>query len=398
MTATLIEEPKRTNKKVYPPARNTQHRKRGLGGRIAGFVAAIQTLLFVGHLFVYKTWMFFSLPATRSEARAFEVALALLSVSFVAASLLAFRFDNPFVRVFYSLSAAWLGVLNYLVIGAIACWAIYGAQVAFGLPFWRPEIVAVLFGAAILVALFGIVNASWVRVRRITVRLEGLPAAWRNRTAALLTDLHLGHVRSRGFMARIVNLIRDENPDIVFIAGDLYDGGKSDPEKMVAPWKQFSPPFGTYFVTGNHEGFSNPSRYLEAVRQAGIRALENERVDVDGLQILGVSYRDSTDPQRFESILHDAELDRRRASILLLHVPHGLAITASRGVTLQLSGHTHNGQLFPFTWFTRRVFGQFTYGLNRFGGLTIYTSSGAGTWGPPLRVGTRPEIVLIGFE
>jgi predicted MPP superfamily phosphohydrolase len=91
-------------------------------------------------------------------------------------------------------------------------------------------------------------------------------------------------------------------------------------------------------------------------------------------------------------------VDRNRASVLLSHAPHELAIAEKAGISLQLSGHTHGGQIFPFTWFTERIFGKYTYGLERFGDLMVYTSSGAGTWGPPMRVGTRPEIVLIQFE
>ena len=98
------------------------------------------------------------------------------------------------------------------------------------------------------------------------------------------------------------------------------------------------------------------------------------------------------------SILRRAELDRERASILLTHAPSGLPIAEEEGISLQLSGHTHGGQIFPFTWIVSRVWGQFTYGLKRLGNLLVYTSSGTGTWGPPMRVGTKPEIVLIEFE
>jgi predicted MPP superfamily phosphohydrolase len=151
-------------------------------------------------------------------------------------------------------------------------------------------------------------------------------------------------------------------------------------------------------VTGNHEEFSDSTKYLEAVTRSGIRVLNNEKVTVDGLQIVGVQDRDQANADRFRTILQRADLDRNRASILLAHVPHRLAIAEKEGVSLQLSGHTHGGQIFPFTWFTRRVFREFTYGLKRFGELLVYTSSGAGTWGPPMRVGTRPEILLIEFE
>ncbi len=121
-------------------------------------------------------------------------------------------------------------------------------------------------------------------------------------------------------------------------------------------------------------------------------------VTIDGLQIAGVSYSDSGSPIRLRAILESLHLDPGRASILLNHVPSRLSIVEQAGISLQISGHTHSGQLFPFTFFTRRAFGNFTYGLHRFGKLQVYTSSGAGSWGPPMRVGTRPEVVLFTFE
>lgn len=366
--------------------------------RFVVFASTIQSLLFLGHWFLYETWIFFLPPSSTHELRALQLTLAVLSVSFVASSILAFRFNNRLVRAFYTLAAAWMGVLNFAVLSAGSCWIVYGAALLLRAPVGRREIGCVLFGFAILLSVYGILNASWVRVKRITVKLPHLPESWRGRTAALLTDVHLGHVRGRAFMARLIGKIRKLRPDVVFVAGDLYDGGKVDADALASPWKEASPPFGTFFVTGNHEGFSNPSRYINAVKAAGVRALESERIDVDGLQLLGVSYADSREAGQYRAILENARLDPDRASILLLHVPQGMAITETFGVSLQLSGHTHGGQLFPFTWFTSRVFGDYTYGLNRFGGMLVYTSCGAGTWGPPMRVGTRPEIVLIRFD
>jgi hypothetical protein len=173
---------------------------------------------------------------------------------------------------------------------------------------------------------------------------------------------------------------------------------KTDPNLLAAPFKELSPPFGVYYATGNHDEFGDTAQYIEALTRAGVRVLANEKVIVDGVAIVGVLYGDSTYPIRLRARLEAMRPGPGQASILLNHVPTRLPIVEEAGFSLQISGHTHCGQLFPFTWFTRRVFGNFTYGLQRFGALQVYTSCGAGTWGPPMRVGTYPEMVLLQFE
>jgi predicted MPP superfamily phosphohydrolase len=266
-----------------------------------------------------------------------------------------------------------------------------------GLHLERSALAGLLFGLAILASLYGLANARLTRITRITVKLPHLPGSWRGRVAALVSDVHLGHVNGLGFMRRIVARLTRLKPDVVFITGDLYDGTKVDAAALASPWKDISPAWGTYFITGNHEEFSDPSGYLEAVQRAGVRALQNEKVVVDGLQVVGVHFHESTNADRFRSILKNASIERERASILLSHAPHALSIAEEAGISMQLSGHTHGGQIFPFTWFTQRIFGAYTYGLKRFGEMWVYTTTGAGTWGPPMRVGTKPEIVLIEF-
>jgi hypothetical protein len=369
-----------------------------LRARIAAFVVIIQAILSLGHWFVYETWKFFAPTSAAGVTLALRAPLAVLSVSFVAASLLSFRYYNIFVRIFYALAAVWIGLLNFLFMAACACWIAYPLVELSGLRISRPVVAGVLFGLAALTTLWGIINASWARVKRISVALPNLPDSWRGRVAALVTDTHLGHVRGRRFIRRIVTMLRRIEPDIIFIGGDLYDGTKVEPDRFAEPWKEVSPRFGTYFVTGNHEEFSDPSKYFDALSRAGVRVLNSQRVIVDGLQILGVRYRHSLDSMRFRSVLEQAQLDRNRASIMISHVPHRLAIAEQCGVSLQLSGHTHGGQIIPGTWITRRIFGEYTHGLKRFGKMLVYTSFGTGTWGPPMRVGTHAEIVLITFE
>jgi uncharacterized protein len=364
---------------------------------IAGAVAVIQTVLFLAHYFLYQTWTF-STPETTTETLWIGLALTILSVSFVAASLLAFRYTNPALRAFYRVSAIWLGLLTFLFVAGLVSWATLGvAKVAgFHLNFHR--LVKWLFGSATVIGLFGVANASWTRITRLTVRLANLPDAWRGRKAALVSDLHLGHVRNGNFLRRLVAKILNETPDAIFIAGDLYDGTYIDAHKAAQPLSELTAPHGVYFVAGNHEQFGDDSKYLEAVESAGVRVLNNEKVEVDGLQIVGVPYRNATRGEHLASALENARLDRDRASILLVHAPDHPAVAEAAGVSLQLSGHTHLGQFLPWTWFARKVYRQFVYGLSRIGSMQVFTSSGVGTWGPPLRLGSNPEIVVLQFE
>jgi hypothetical protein len=376
------------------PARTSS----GVRARIPIFVSVIQSFLFLVHLAVYATWTYFWGALDYSHAAGLRITLAILSVSFVAASLLAHRYFNPMIRAIYTIASVWLGLVSFFFLAACACWIVYGAPLLFGVHLEKRTIAAVCFGLCLLAAISAIVNAAWTRVVRVTVKLPNLPAAWRGRTAAVVSDLHLGHVRNSGFLRRIVRKLSSLRPDVLFIPGDMYDGTAVDLERLAIPWAEFSAPLGSYFITGNHEEFTSPGKYLDAVRQAGIRVLENEKIVLDGLQIAGVDYRDSVNVERFRSILRQMELDRNVASILLVHNPNHLPVAAEAGISLQLSGHTHRGQYFPFTAIVSRIYGKYAYGLNRFGDLAVYTSCGAGTWGPPMRLGSNPEIVLIRFE
>jgi uncharacterized protein len=374
-----------------------------LRSRLFVFVSIVQAILFLGHWFLYVTLAsFFGAPASSAGVK---IALAALSVSFVLASFRAWYSHQPLVRLWYTISAVWIGLASYFLWAAVLCWVVLGISrlLNFG---WQPRWIAViLFGAAALAGLYGLVNAAWLRVKRINIALPNLPQQWRGRVAALVSDTHLGHVRNGRFIQRVVRMLASLKPDVVFLAGDLYDGTAGDFDKLAQPWTALTTPHsppavphGVYYIAGNHEEFYGDAEYHEPLVRAGVRELNNQKVEIDGLQVVGVHYRDAAHPERYRQILRAAALDRNRASVLLLHAPVHLDVAEAEGVSLQLSGHTHGGQFFPFTWIAGRVWGKFIHGLQRLGSLLVYVSYGAGTWGPPMRVGTWPEIVLIKFE
>jgi uncharacterized protein len=365
---------------------------------LIGFIAITQSVLFLTHYLLYETWTFSPTGSETPGALWIKLALGLLSVSFIAASLLAFRYTNAALRAFYRAAAVWMGLVSFLFIAAVSSWIIFGVARLTGLDMNFHRTVELLFGAAVVAGLYGVFNASWTRITRTTVRLANLPAAWHGRRAALISDVHLGHVRNGSFLRRLVAKILREEPDAIFIAGDLYDGTAIDAGRAPEPLNKLIAPHGVYFVAGNHEQFGDDSKYLRAIAATGVRVLSDEKVEVDGLQIVGVPYRNATHNGHFASVLHGVRLDRDRASILLTHAPGHPEIAEAAGVSLQLSGHTHLGQFVPWSWMARRIYRQFVYGLSRIGKMQVFTSSGAGTWGPPLRLGSNPEIVMLEFQ
>ena len=196
----------------------------------------------------------------------------------------------------------------------------------------------------------------------------------------------------------MVTKILKEDPDAIFIAGDLYNGTAIDAQRAAEPLSELVAPQGVYFVAGNHEQFGDDSKYLHAIAAAGVRVLSNEKVEVDGLQIIGVPYRNAAHDGHLAAVLRGIGLDRDRASVPVDPCARFPEVAEAAGVSLRLSGHTHLGQFIPWSWMARRVYRQFVYGLSRIGKMQVFTSSGAGTWGPPLRLGSNPEIVMLEFQ
>jgi predicted MPP superfamily phosphohydrolase len=355
----------------------------------------VSAILFSGTWFTCATWdHFWGTPALPR----WRIVPFFLSAMFLASLLAAMRRSHPTLRLAYRISAVWLGFLNFFLFAAVGCWCAIAISKAFGLGFDRHAILLAFYGLALLAGGGGILNAAWLRVTRVCVQLPHLPAAWHGREVVLMTDLHLGNIRGAGFMRRVVNKVQSLKPYAVFVSGDVFDGPKADYDRLVEPARDLSAPAGVYFVTGNHEEFSDRAKYIDVVERAGMRVLNNQKVTVEGLQILGVHDGEAVEPELFGKMLQAAALDRGRASILLTHRPSNLEIPEAAGVSLQVSGHTHKGQFWPWSWVIFKVHGPFAYGLNRLGNLLVLTSSGAGTWGPPMRVGTKSEIVLIRLE
>jgi hypothetical protein len=343
----------------------------------AAFAVTVQVLFILGHAFFLFTWMQFWSPGHRLV---WIIAVSILAFSFIVASVLAHRYRGSWVRWVYTAASTWLGLATYFFLAACGCWLVWLARQR--LP--DRGVALALYGVAVVVAIYGVINASLVRVRRVEVRLAGLPAGWSGSTLGLVSDLHLGPIRGARLSRTVVQRLNQAAPRLVLIAGDLFDGTPCDAAALLAPWRNLAAP--GYYVAGNHEGYGNEGDYVAAARSAGLRVTGSEAVELTGVQLLGLPYGGRGAIPRF---------DAGRPSIALAHAPEHLEAVADAGVSLLVAGHTHGGQFFPVTLIVRRIYRQFAHGLHRVGGLQVLVSYGVGTWGPPLRVGTHPEMMLI---
>ncbi|MFF5155180.1 metallophosphoesterase [Streptomyces sp. NPDC000348] len=233
------------------------------------------------------------------------------------------------------------------------------------------------------------------RVKRVTVPLAKLPRAAHGYRIAVVSDIHLGPVLGRGFAQKVVDTINSTQPDLIAVVGDLVDGSVKDLGPAAAPLAQLRARHGSFFVTGNHEYFSGAEQWVEEVRRLGLNPLENTRTELPHFDLAGVNDvagEDEGQGPDYAKALGDR--DRARACVLLAHQPVQIHDAVDHGVDLQLSGHTHGGQLFPGN-LVAGLANPTLAGLDRYGDTQLYVSRGAGAWGPPTRVGAPSDITVI---
>jgi predicted MPP superfamily phosphohydrolase len=279
-----------------------------------------------------------------------------------------------------------------LLVGAIA-----GAPNA--LARWTGLAVPAIAG---LVTLWGFVNARRpARVVSVEVPIAGLPLSLQGFTIAQISDIHVGPTIKAPYLRAIVDTVNQLDADVVAVTGDLVDGSVRELSPHVAPLTELRSRHGTFFVTGNHEYYSGAHAWIAELKRLGIRVLLNEHVILQHgsspLVLAGVADYTAhlfdpahrSDPQR---ALAGAPADATR--VLLAHQPRSAEAAERAGFQLQISGHTHGGQFFPWNFFVP-LQQPFTAGLHRLRGLWVYVSRGTGYWGPPKRLGAPSEITRL---
>ncbi|HET9595943.1 MAG TPA: metallophosphoesterase [Anaeromyxobacteraceae bacterium] len=361
------------------------------------------------------------LPEAGRRAAAIFLALAAVAVpaGMIVARRLPFRTTRALAAVLYT----WMGAAFLLFCAVLAAdllrLAAAGARWAIDLaanrtpepadPSRRLFVARAVAGGALLAA--GGATARAVRsatgepeVKEVPVRLRRLPPQLSGFTLAQISDLHVGPTIGEKEVRRVVDLTNGLRPDAIVITGDLVDGTVPELRRATEHLARLRAPHGVYFVTGNHEYYAGVRPWLAELRRLGIRTLGNERavlgdrgpggasIDLAGVDDWSVAHGEDGRWPALEDALRGRDPDR--SLVLLAHQPRGVPEAVSSGVELQLSGHTHGGQIFPWSLVVGAVY-PYSRGLYRHGDGHVYVSCGTGFWGPPMRLGAPSEVAKI---
>jgi predicted MPP superfamily phosphohydrolase len=255
---------------------------------------------------------------------------------------------------------------------------------------------SIAFVLAISCSVYGLWNVFNPRITQMQIKIANLPPEWRGKTLVQLSDIHLGLIHQAEFMQQIVEKTNAIHPDLIVITGDLFNGRDGNLESFLKPINQLQAPKGIFFVTGNHERFLGLREVFSLLLKTRINILDDQTVAIDGLQIVGLGYSSfsgETDIQK--KIQSLPNFKKGLPSVLLYHTPTNTEQAKASGINLQLSGHTHKGQFFLVELFEWMIYKKYYYGLHQEGDFSIYTTSGLGTVGPPMRLNSHSEIVVI---
>jgi predicted MPP superfamily phosphohydrolase len=355
----------------------------------------IFVLSILGSAHFYIWWRFIHAPHLPAPyGLVATLAIILLAPGLPLTLVVARRFSRAQARPILWVAYTWFGCAVYLLLGA----ALTNIATLAGVSARTAALVGVI--AVAVTILYGLIHVQrGPIVRRVTVPLPNLAAP--SYTIVQLTDVHIGWTLGAHFARTVVEKVNALSPDLIVLTGDIVDGHVRELASEVEPLRELSAKDGVYAVTGNHEYYWNVDAWLAHLGSLGIRYLRNEHVVIrDAFTLAGTDDISS----RAMASGHGEDIPRALAgrdpalpTVLLAHHPQSLRGARTAGVDLQLSGHTHGGQLLPLGWLAR-LFEPHVAGLARFGTTWLYVSEGTGFWGPPLRIGTSCEISAITLE
>jgi len=361
------------------------------------------TLLIYGgaHFFVYRSFAGMMGLAPGRALWALRTFFIVAALSFIASRLLLEWGLNPAVRVSYWAAALWMGLFLYLLLGCLVAYPLYGV-VSWFAPAgaaragkWLSLAVVV---AAVATSVAAYVEACHrLKIVDLDIPVKGGSPALDGFTIVQLTDIHLGVIVDGGRLEKIVATVNGLHPDLVVVTGDLMDENADRQLALADPLQRIQSRYGLLAVTGNHEYYAGAEKIIRHGAEIGMRFLLNEKIVLpNGLVVCGLNDPTAARMGGAKVSLADVLGDAGRTApvVLLHHQPTIFPQAGDLGVDLMLSGHTHNGQLWPLARISKRIY-PYVHGLYVRGASRLYVSAGVGTWGPPMRLAAAPEIVRI---
>jgi len=339
------------------------------------FVSEFVGLNFAVNYYIYRRLCFFF----KVKRRWFHyILLFVLSSSYVAASVIELIFSNMPSNILQGVTALWMGIglllFSYLLV--------YELLKMIFRPPRRATGVAILALTAVT-SVYAMINARVIRVSTVEIKAPV------DIKIVQLSDIHLGSTETN-LLRRAVKRTNELEADVVVITGDLFDPrGVLEPEAISSLNELRTPVF---FVMGNHERYMGADRVTELLAKTKVRVLRNETVVFKEIEIIGVD--DTASEEALAEKLSKLEINKSGYSVLMHHRPIGIEAVSNAGIDLMVCGHTHNGQIIPFNYIVGLFFGHMK-GLYRYGDFHLYVSTGTGTWGPRMRLGSKSEIVLF---
>lgn len=349
------------------------------------FIFLFFVIVALSHFFALSGLLMVFEPAlkTKKMLQALCIVLPIVMLVFL---IMARQIDNPLFRLGYQAIMAWHGLLINLMLAGAAMHLFFFLKNKLGLSVDPAKLFYGLAAAAVALTVYGIYNAHHPRVKQYNARIENLPAAWEQQTIVHLSDIHLGINFQKKFLDGIISQVNQVRPKLLVITGDLHDGSAPDIDGKLAAFDNLEKNIEVIFINGNHEIYNNADTDLSPFVNI-YHFLKNETVDIDGLRIIGLDY---SNPD-----LRLLGQGREGPAVLLFHEPKFIKQAKAAGIDLQLAGHTHAGQQFPINLITRLIYGRYHRGFRQEGVYHINTSVGVGAWGPPVRIGSVPEIAAI---
>lgn len=354
--------------------------------------AASAVALFLAHYAAWQIIIFWFLPEGALKKAVF-ILISIFFISIILSSYLIHTKDNLFNRIYYFLSATWAGFLLNFLLSFTLVYILQLIIPSLFLSFW--VFPALLSGLSLVISALGMYNAFNPKIKDYQVEIKDLPEYWQGKEVIQISDVHLGPIYRKRFFYKISKKISKLHPEAVFITGDLFDGMESDFSWIQHPFSRLNSKQGTYYCFGNHDLYLGFKRVKEMLKNSSAKIMDDKLEVVEDLQIIGINYSFNKDFDLYKSILSQTGYDKNLPSILLFHEPKNIDLAVKAGIDLQLSGHTHRGQMFPFGLLANFAYRGYGYGFHKIKNFNLIVNSGLGTWAPPMRTTGRSEVVRI---